>query len=172
MHKKIKITLLFLLTIVSISAFSFAKSKQKDKNQEGSKEKSRIVAVSKTDTVKTKQIEEIATDTLSISENLRFKFYKKNAHASYYHSRFEGKRTASGKRFSNKNYTAAHKKLPFGTKVKVTNEANGKSVIVEITDRGPFTKAREIDLSKRAFMDIASNKNSGSVIVKLEVEEK
>ena len=61
------------------------------------------------------------------------------------------------------------KKLPFGTKVKVTNEANGKSVIVEINDRGPFSKVREIDLSRRAFMDITSNKNSGVVIVKLEV---
>jgi rare lipoprotein A len=47
----------------------------------------------------------------------------------------------------------------------VTNEANGKSVIVEITDRGPFSKAREIDLSRRAFMEITSNKKSGVVIV-------
>ena len=50
----------------------------------------------------------------------------------------------------------------------MTNEANGKSVIVEITDRGPFSKAREIDLSRRAFMDIAVNKNSGVVIVTIE----
>ena len=56
-------------------------------------------------------------------------------------------------------------------KVKVTNEANGKSVIVEVTDRGPFSKVREIDLTKKAFMEIASNKNSGVVIVKLEVME-
>lgn len=61
--------------------------------------------------------------------------------------------------------------MPFGTIVKVTNEANGKSVIVEITDRGPFSKVREIDLSRRAFMDITSNKNSGVVIVKIEVVE-
>jgi len=45
--------------------------------------------------------------------------------------------------------TAAHKKLPFGTKIRVTNEANGKSVIVEVNDRGPFVKSREIDLSKK-----------------------
>jgi rare lipoprotein A len=96
---------------------------------------------------------------------------KKNAHASYYHNKFNGRRTASGKKFDNNKYTAAHKKLPFGTKVRVTNEANGKSVIVEINDRGPFSKVREIDLSRRAFMDIASNKNSGVIIVKLEVVE-
>jgi rare lipoprotein A len=59
--------------------------------------------------------------------------------------------------------------LPFGTKLKVTNEANGKWVIVEVTDRGPFSKGRELDLTKRAFMDIASNKNSGVIIVKIEL---
>jgi rare lipoprotein A len=53
--------------------------------------------------------------------------------------------------------------------VKVTNEENGKSVIVTITDRGPFTKGREIDLTKRAFMDIAVNKNSGNLKVTIEI---
>ncbi|MCF6128611.1 septal ring lytic transglycosylase RlpA family protein [Flavobacterium sp. AS60] len=100
--------------------------------------------------------------------NSKLKLIKKNAHASYYHNRFHGRRTASGKKFDNNGYTAAHKKLPFGTKVKVTNEANGKFVIVEVTDRGPFSKAREIDLSRRAFMEITSNKNSGVVIVTIE----
>ena len=55
--------------------------------------------------------------------------------------------------------------------MRVTNELNGKSVIVQITDRGPFTRAREIDLSKKAFMEIANNKNSGVVFVTLEVVE-
>lgn len=102
----------------------------------------------------------------------KFKFYKKNAHASYYAGKFHGKRTASGKRYDQKKYTAAHKKLPFGTIVKVTNEANGKSVIVEINDRGPFVRSRDIDLSKRAFMEIASSKSSGVVIVTIEVLQK
>jgi rare lipoprotein A len=65
-----------------------------------------------------------------------------------------------------------HKKLPFGTKVKVTNEANGKSVIVEVTDRGPFVRSREIDLSKRAFMEIAKNKSAGTMLVTIEVLQK
>lgn len=99
----------------------------------------------------------------------KFKFYKKNAHASYYADKFHGKRTASGVVFDKNKYTAAHKKLPFGTKVKVTNEANGKSVIVEITDRGPFVRSREIDLSKKAFMDIVNNKGAGSMLVTIEV---
>lgn len=58
-------------------------------------------------------------------------------------------KTASGEKFHNSNYTAAHKKLPFGTKVKVTNIANEKSVLVEINDRGPFVPGREIDLTKK-----------------------
>lgn len=96
-------------------------------------------------------------------------FYKKNAHASYYHDKFNGRKTASGKRFNNNDFTAAHKKFPFGTILKVINEANDKFVIVEITDRGPFVKGREIDLSKRAFMEITSNKKSGLIYVTIEI---
>ena len=95
--------------------------------------------------------------------------YKQNAHASYYHDKFNGRKTASGRRFNNNDFTAAHKKFPFGTMLKVTNEVNNKFVIVEITDRGPFVKGREIDLSKRAFMDIATNKKSGLVFVTIEI---
>ena len=118
------------------------------------------------DTVKTKAI---AVDTLK--PLLKLKAFKTKAHASYYHNKFNGKRTSSGIRFSNDKYTAAHRKLPFGTKVKVTNEENGKWVIVEVIDRGPFSRGREIDLTRRAFMEIASNKNSGVIIVKLEIIE-
>jgi rare lipoprotein A len=94
--------------------------------------------------------------------------FKKDCHASYYADKFNGARTASGTKFNQKKLTAAHKKFAFGTKLKVTNEANGKSVLVTVTDRGPFVKGREIDLSKRAFMQIASNKGSGAVIVTIE----
>ncbi|MBZ4036680.1 septal ring lytic transglycosylase RlpA family protein [Flavobacterium sp. 17A] len=96
-------------------------------------------------------------------------FYKKNAHASYYHDKFNGRKTASGRKFNNDELTAAHKKFPFGTILKVTNEINKNFVIVEITDRGPFIKGREIDLSKRAFMNIANNKKSGLVYVTIEI---
>jgi len=95
--------------------------------------------------------------------------YMKNAHASYYHDKFNGRKTASGKRFNNNELTAAHKKFPFGTILKVTNETNNKFVIVKVIDRGPFVKGREIDLTKRAFMEIASNKKSGLVYVTIEI---
>ena len=152
------------------------KPQQKDKNKEKSakisesKEKEKIVATVKVDTSKIK-LRNIITeiDSLNSSKKLAFKLYKKNAHASYYHNKFNGRKTASGLKFDNSKLTAAHKKLPFGTIVRVTNEANGKSVIVEITDRGPFAKTREIDLTRRAFMELADNKNSGVVIVTIEV---
>lgn len=108
-------------------------------------------------------------DSLGLSVSLNLVLHKKNAHASYYHNKFNGRKTASGTKFNNEKYTAAHRKFPFGTKVKVTNEVNGKSVIVTVTDRGPFTKGREIDLTRRAFMDIATNKNAGNLKVTIEV---
>lgn len=89
--------------------------------------------------------------------------------ASYYHDKFNGKKTASGEVFSNKKYTAAHKTLPFGTKIRVTNLKNDREIIVEINDRGPFVKGRKLDLSKTAFMDLASNKGRGTLNVKVEV---
>lgn len=113
------------------------------------------------------QPEIIFNDTV-IAVKGKYRLYKKGVHASYYADKFNGRKTASGKRFSNKKYTAAHRKLPFGTILRVTNEANGQCVLVEVTDRGPFTRGREIDLSKRAFMEIAGNKNSGGIIVKIE----
>ena len=70
--------------------------------------------------------------------------------ASYYAAKFNGRKTASGEKFRNSKLTAAHKTLPFGTKVKVTNVKNGQSVKVRINDRGPFVAGRIIDLSKKA----------------------
>lgn len=73
---------------------------------------------------------------------------------SYYAEKFHGRRTASGKRFDKNAFTAAHRSLPFGTKVEVTNLANGKTVIVEINDRGPYSEDRILDLSPAAARKI------------------
>ncbi|PWJ97611.1 rare lipoprotein A [Flavobacterium araucananum] len=120
-------------------------------------------------TAKAQEAPQCIEETTKTENN---KVYKESAHASYYHDKFNGRKTASGKRFDNNKLTAAHKKLPFGTKLKITNEFNKKSVIVEVTDRGPFVNGREIDLSKKAFMDIASNKKSGAMNVTIEIIEK
>jgi len=108
-------------------------------------------------------------DSLKILESKKYKLHKKNAHASYYADKFTGRKTASGKIFDNKKYTAAHRKFPFGTKLRITNESNGKWVIVEVTDRGPFTKGKEIDLTKKAFMEIASARYGGYLNVTIEI---
>ena len=78
--------------------------------------------------------------------------------ASFYGEEWNGRRTANGEIFNTYELTAAHKSLPFGTKVKVVNKTTGKSVVVRINDRGPFVKGRTIDLSKKAFQSIASIK--------------
>lgn len=155
---KKSITLFFLGAIISIVSSQSSLDRQKATVQKDTLKKSKIAV----------EQQENKLDSLVISLG-KFKIYKKEAHASYYADKFNGRRTTSGRKFDNNKYTAAHKKLPFGTKVKVTNEKNGKSVIVEITDRGPFVKSREIDLSKRAFMDIASNKSSGGILVTIAV---
>ena len=66
--------------------------------------------------------------------------YKETGKASFYAMKYQSRKTASGELFDQSANTAAHKKLPFGTKVKVTNAKNGKSVIVRINDRGPFIR--------------------------------
>ncbi len=162
---KKSITLLFLfLTVVFVNAQTNKSSVQKSSIQKNTELKD-TVAKKASLTVK----KPIFIDTIPNMEVVRkLKLYKKSVHASYYADKFNGKRTSSGVKFSNSGYTAAHKKFPFGTKLKITNEVNGKSVIVEVIDRGPFVKSREIDLTKRAFMEIASNKGSGSMIVTIE----
>ncbi len=89
--------------------------------------------------------------------------------ASYYGGRWHKRLTASGERYDQNSMTAAHKTLPFGTRVKVTNLRNGKSCEVRINNRGPYTKGRVIDLSVAAAKQIGSV-NDGVVPVKLEVK--
>jgi rare lipoprotein A len=87
--------------------------------------------------------------------------------ASWYGPRFHGKRTASGEIFNQHDFTAAHRTLPWGSKVKVTNTANGKSVEVRINDRGPFGRGRIIDLS-RAAARVLGMMGSGIITVRIE----
>ena len=86
--------------------------------------------------------------------------------ASFYADTYNGKKTANGETFRSSAYTAAHKKLPFGTKVKVTNLSNGKSVKVKVNDRGPFVSGRIIDLTRAAAEKI-DMVNAGVVKVKI-----
>ena len=88
--------------------------------------------------------------------------------ASFYGNEYQSRKTSNGEFFDQSKPTAAHRTLPFGTRLKVTNSQNGKSVVVRVNDRGPFAKGRVIDLSSSAFRNIA-NLNAGVVPVKIEV---
>jgi rare lipoprotein A len=90
--------------------------------------------------------------------------------ASFYAAKFNGRRTASGEVFDNGAMTAAHRTLPFGSMVRVTNPANGRSVIVRINDRGPFVRGRSIDVSRAAAEQLGMV-SRGHAIVELELVE-
>ncbi len=88
--------------------------------------------------------------------------------ASYYGTEFDGRSTANGETFSNREYTAAHKSLPFGSMVKVTNLVNNKSVVVRINDRGPYVAGRVIDISRKAAEELDMIR-AGVIDVKIEL---
>lgn len=94
--------------------------------------------------------------------------YAETGLASYYADRYHNKRTASGERYQTNLNTAAHMTLPFGSMVRVTNLANGRSVVVKVNDRGAFKRGRIIDLSRSAFSAIG-NTRAGLIKVKIEV---
>jgi rare lipoprotein A len=87
---------------------------------------------------------------------------------SYYAHDFQGKLTSNGETFNMNDLTAAHRTFPFGTKVRVTNLENGKSVVVRVNDRGPFVEGRIMDLSMGAAKEIGLIKN-GTTHARLEV---
>ncbi len=117
------------------------------------------------------------TDTIKKKDSIakpveKLEMYHKSANASYYADKFNGRRTASGAKFNNNDMTCAHRKLPFGTKLKVTGVRTKKVVYVTVTDRGPFHKNRHIDLSKAAFWKIRPTSYGGHIEVDIEVVKK
>ena len=88
--------------------------------------------------------------------------------ASYYAEALNGQRTASGERYDRQAFTAAHPTLPFGSRVRVTNLDNGRSVVVRINDRGPYVENRVIDLSYAAARELQFL-SDGTTRVRLEV---
>jgi rare lipoprotein A len=88
--------------------------------------------------------------------------------ASYYARRFHGRRTASGEYYDERDLTAAHRGLPFGTLVRVTHLANDRQVVVRVNDRGPYTRGRILDLSRRAARELGFV-GTGTAKVRLEV---
>ncbi|CAN7279220.1 MULTISPECIES: septal ring lytic transglycosylase RlpA family protein [Pseudomonas] len=93
--------------------------------------------------------------------------YRAEGRASFYGARHHGQKTASGERFDQNALTAAHRTLPFGTRVKVTNLNNDRSVVLRINDRGPYARTRIIDVSKKAAEELGMIR-SGVVPVRVE----
>lgn len=113
--------------------------------------------------------DEFDTDTLSrlslVASSSTGKF-RQNGRASWYGSKFHGRKTANGERFNMHAMTAAHRSLPFNTYLKVTNKSNGKSVIVKVNDRGPYAGNRILDLSYGAAKKIGMiNRGVGNVTI-------
>lgn len=108
------------------------------------------------------------TTTGSISQNTfeAGKEYQRGM-ASWYGPGFHGRRTASGETFNSSEMTAAHRYLPFGTRLRVVNESNGRSVVVRVNDRGPFTHRRVIDLAKGPAQALGLT-SSGTAYVSLQ----
>ena len=107
----------------------------------------------------------------SCPEQAEYNYYEEGI-ASYYHDSLEGNLTANGEVFSQDSMTAAHRTLPFGTKVLVYRPETDKSIWVRINDRGPFNYKRIIDLSKRAADSLNMvNDGIGDVIIKARVDE-
>ena len=90
--------------------------------------------------------------------------------ANFYSDKYEGKKTASGEVYDKNALTASHKKLPYGTKVKVTNVENGKSVVVTVNDRMKANNPALIDVARRAAEELGFTK-TGKAKVKLEVQK-
>lgn len=91
--------------------------------------------------------------------------------ASYYSSGLHGRRMSNGERYDRNGFTCAHRTLPFGTRLRVTNPRNGRSVIVRVTDRGPFVRGRVVDLSYAAARELGTL-SCGVAYVKVEVVPK
>ncbi|GAM62399.1 rare lipoprotein A precursor [Vibrio ishigakensis] len=114
----------------------------------------------------------VGCSSVSSSASAKTREYARNhelvGQASWYGSKFHGKLTASGEKYNMRALTAAHKTLPFGTIVKVTNTETNKSVQVKINDRGPYAKNRVIDLSQRAFEQVGDT-NKGLISVRIDI---
>lgn len=111
---------------------------------------------------------EVEEEIVSEPETVQAFEHVGDGEASYYGRELAGNRTASGERFNPRALTAAHRTLPLGSKLRVTNKANGKSVVVRVNDRGPFIRSRLIDISLAAAQEIQMIR-AGKATVRLEL---
>jgi rare lipoprotein A (peptidoglycan hydrolase) len=167
--KKRNIFIRYLVLLMMIATFAACSSS-------GDKTEQKAEALAKKVEEKAKQTEKAEGKNDQVKDEVKVKTDAKGepvveqvGEASWYGKDFHGKKTASGETFDQHDLTAAHPTLPFGTEATVTNLETGKSVNVEITDRGPYSKGRDIDLSKEAAKEIGMKKD-GVASVKIEAK--
>lgn len=164
--KKITLALVFLVSL------SFTATQKNNKILESNKKESSFTYVNE-DSLSLELIS-LKSNTLEVSNKKIENHVEEKSELSnkgvisWYGKKFQGRYTSSGEKFDMNDLTAAHKTLPFGTKVKIRNPKNGKEVIVRITDRGPLSPKREFDLSQAAFKELA-NLGSGVLNVTYEI---
>lgn len=163
-QKHIVKALIFFAALMTLLSFGYLVQAEETRGDD---------AVLSADTMNTTSIESIATDTVRWDENdideelatIPEPAFEQVGVASWYGNRFHGRRTANGERYNMHAYTAAHKSLPFGTILRVTNLDNDKSILVRVNDRGPYVRGRVIDLSRAAAEEI------GVSLHKVKIEE-
>lgn len=116
------------------------------------------------------QVKKDVPSTTVVTDTAQWRLYE-TGDATFYSARTHGRMMASGERYDKNGYFCAHKKLPFGTKIRVVNKRNNKEIVVVVKDRGPFAKGRVIDLSNKAA-EALNMLRAGVVPVELWIEDK
>lgn len=132
-----------LAAVAALDSCSSSSTASYSKTKSTSSSVSKSSSSSTSATAKTKKV--VSKNSVGANAGQTFK-----GQASYYADKFHGKATASGEKYDKSKMTCAHRTLPFGTKLRVTNTANGKSVDVTVNDRGPFKEGRVVDVSRAA----------------------
>lgn len=160
-------------TLNSVAATKHAKTAIVSKQTKAQTPKKTLNDASKATKQAVKSAKKNVKKTLSLADKHKDtpRSHYQSGMASYYADKFNGRRTANGERFDNTAMTAAHPSLPFGTLIEVTNMRNGKKVVVRVNDRGPYTHARVLDLSKNAARQLGMH-NTGTAKVKVAVLDK
>lgn len=165
-----KILTIMLGLVVGMFSFSSTEIKTETNSEKLAKEiqsELKIIEIKLNSVPKIEDEEIASSDSNDKDEKAKYTHYQTGI-ASFYGGKWHGRRTANGEIFDTYKLTAAHKTLPFNTRVRVTNLSNGKSVMVRINNRGPYSKGRIIDLSQAAFSAI-ENTRKGVTKVKLEI---
>lgn len=151
---------------LSTLAATLSTTSKKELNSDLASESSAPITKEATDSING---DSIVANTTDKHQEVKITPYEQGK-ATYYGRKWHGRKGSSGERLDMNGYQCAHKTLPFGTLVKVTNKNNGKSCIVKVIDRGPFGKGKVIDLTYQAASDLDMI-SAGVVPVKLEIVE-